>query len=92
MKKAKATPTATQEYRVFGGDPALDVSCQVHNLYHPTYPRAANDCAACHVEGFDTMVDQTKGVATTIDAGVLPWTNQLDDTLQALERYYLAER
>jgi OmcA/MtrC family decaheme c-type cytochrome len=78
----KTTPTTTQEYRVFGGDPALDVSCQVHTLYHPTYPRPANDCAACHEAGFDTMVDQTKGVATTLDAGVSPWTNQLDDTLQ----------
>ena len=67
---------------VYGADPALPVSCQVHNLYHPTYPRAFNDCAACHVAGFDTMVDQTKGVATTIDAGAAPWNNQLDDVLQ----------
>ena len=58
------------------------MACQTHNLYHPTYPRAANDCAACHVEDFDTMVDQTKGVATTLDAGVLPWNNQLDDVLR----------
>jgi hypothetical protein len=58
------------------------VACQTHNLYHPTYPRLFNDCAACHTATFSTMVDQTKGVATTIDAGVLPWTNQLDDTLQ----------
>jgi hypothetical protein len=59
------------------------VACQTHNLHHPTYPRAANDCAACHGSiDFDTMVDQTKGVATTLDAGVSPWTNQLDDTLQ----------
>jgi OmcA/MtrC family decaheme c-type cytochrome len=67
---------------VFGADPAVTASCQVHNLYHPTYPRAANDCAACHVADFGTMVDQTKGVATTLDAGALPWNNQLDDVLQ----------
>jgi OmcA/MtrC family decaheme c-type cytochrome len=79
----KTTPTPGQEYRVFGGDPALDVSCQAHTLYHPTYPRLANDCAACHGNiDFDVMVDQTKGVATTINAGAAPWTNQLDDTLQ----------
>ncbi len=78
----KATPTPGQEYRVFGGDPTLDVTCQPHSLYHPTYPRLFNDCAACHVKDFDTMVDQTKGVATTIDAGAAPWNNQLDDTLQ----------
>ena len=81
-KCEKATPTATQEYRVFGGDPALDVSCQVHNLYHPTYPRAANDCAACHVKGFDVIPDQAKAMATTLDAGAAPWQNKLDDTLQ----------
>jgi OmcA/MtrC family decaheme c-type cytochrome len=86
----KATPTATQEYRVFGGDPALDVSCQVHNLYHPTYPRLLNDCGACHTSSFDTVPDQAKAVATTIDAGnpdsgagtSTVWKNQLDDTLQ----------
>jgi len=79
----KATPTPGQEYRVFGGDPALDVSCQPHSLYHPTFPRAANDCAACHFSSFNGwMVDQTKGVATTIDAGAAPANNQLDDVLQ----------
>jgi OmcA/MtrC family decaheme c-type cytochrome len=67
---------------VYGADPALSVSCQVHNLYHPTYPRAFNDCAACHTPTFSTMVDQTKGVATTLDAGAAPWNNQLDDVLQ----------
>jgi OmcA/MtrC family decaheme c-type cytochrome len=78
----KATPTATQEYRVFGGDPALDVSCQTHTLYHPTYPRAVNDCAACHAADFAVMPDATKAVATTLDAGVAPWDNKIDDVLQ----------
>jgi OmcA/MtrC family decaheme c-type cytochrome len=76
---------------VFGADPDVPQSCQTHNLYHPTYPRAANDCAACHVEGFGTMVDQTKGVATTVDAGACEsncgttgavWRGQLDDVLR----------
>ncbi|MCM2312763.1 MAG: hypothetical protein NDI84_15325 [Steroidobacteraceae bacterium] len=67
---------------VFGSDPAATTKCQTHNLYYPTYPRLFNDCAACHVAGFDTMVDPTKGVATTIDAGAAPWNNKLDDTLQ----------
>jgi OmcA/MtrC family decaheme c-type cytochrome len=78
----KATPTTTPEYRVFGGDPALDVSCQPHTFHSPTYPREINDCAACHVSGFDVMVDQAQGMATTLDAGATPWNNQLDDTLQ----------
>jgi OmcA/MtrC family decaheme c-type cytochrome len=75
---------------VFGSDPASGVACQVHSLYHPTYPRAEEDCAACHVATFDTIPDQSKAVATTIDAGKIDsgtggsavWKNQLDDTLQ----------
>jgi len=67
------------------------VACQPHNLYHPTYPRQANDCTACHdVAKLDTIPDQSKAVATTIDAGKIDsgsggsavWKNQLDDTLQ----------
>ena len=58
------------------------MGCQVHNFYEPTYPRAENDCAACHKSTFDTVPDQDKAVATTLDAGTAPWANQLDDTLQ----------
>jgi OmcA/MtrC family decaheme c-type cytochrome len=78
----KANPTPGQEYLVFGADPALDVSCQPHTLYHPTYPRDTRQCSACHVAGFDTIPDQGKAVATTMNAGEEPWNNQLDDTLQ----------
>jgi OmcA/MtrC family decaheme c-type cytochrome len=68
--------------QVFGGDPAVAASQQPHNFHSPTYPRAANDCAACHVAGFDTIPDQNKAVATTLDAGSTTWANQVDDTLQ----------
>ncbi|MBK7901630.1 MAG: hypothetical protein IPJ97_00800 [Proteobacteria bacterium] len=82
---ADSTPTL-----VFGGDPAVPQATQPHNLYHPTYPRLFNDCAACHVDGFDLIPDQGKAVATTLDAGTVDsgtgtstvWKNQLDDTLQ----------
>jgi len=84
---ADSTPTL-----VFGGDPAVPQATQPHNLYHPTYPRLWNDCAACHVENFVTssnvIPDQDKAVATTLDAGTIDagttnvWKNQLDDTLQ----------
>jgi hypothetical protein len=75
---------------VFGADPAVAQSCQTHNLYHPTYPRDLRQCSGCHVAGFDTIPDQAKAVATTIDAGKADsgtgtgtvWKNQLDDTLQ----------
>jgi OmcA/MtrC family decaheme c-type cytochrome len=81
------TTFTTTGYIVYGANTNADgsyptVACQPHNLYHPTYPRLFNDCAACHTSTFDTMVDQTKGVATTLDAGAAPWNNQLDDTLQ----------
>ena len=60
----------------------MAASCQTHNLYHPTYPRALNDCAACHVPGFGVIPDQAKAVATTLDAGAAPWDNKIDDVLQ----------
>jgi hypothetical protein len=81
-KCEKATPTAGQEYLVYGADPALDVSCQPHTLYHPTFPRPENDCAACHKASFAMIPDQTKAVATTTNAGKAPWNNQVDDVLQ----------
>jgi len=85
-----AAPAPITGYTVFGADPAVTQSCQTHNLYHPTYPRQAQQCSACHVAGFDTIPDQAKAVATTIDAGKADsgtgtgtvWKNQLDDTLQ----------
>jgi OmcA/MtrC family decaheme c-type cytochrome len=85
-----AAPAPMSGFTVFGADPAVAQSCQTHNLYHPTYPRAVNDCAACHVDGFDVIPDQGKAVATTLDAGAIDsgtgtsavWKNQLDDTLQ----------
>jgi hypothetical protein len=75
---------------VFGADPAVPQSCQTHNLYHPTYPREVAECGACHVPTFARIPDQSKAVATTLDAGKpdsgtgtgTVWKNQLDDSLQ----------
>jgi OmcA/MtrC family decaheme c-type cytochrome len=68
---------------VYGSDDgAGNPVMQVHNFHSPTYPRPTNDCGACHVDGFDVIPDQDKAVATTLEAGADPWTNQLDDTLQ----------
>ena len=69
--------------RVFGADPALESSCQVHNYHNPTYPRLLNDCAACHVAGsVEKQPDQAKAMASTLEAGSEDWDNQLDDVLQ----------
>jgi len=67
---------------VFGSDPASANKCQAHTFHTPTYPRLSNDCAACHVATFNVIPDQSKAVATTLDAGGTTWKNQLDDTLQ----------
>jgi hypothetical protein len=37
---------------------------------------------ACHTDDFAVMPDQSQAMATTLDAGVAPWNNQLDDVLQ----------
>ena len=68
---------------VFGSDDGTGKPVlRTHNFHSPTYPRALNDCAACHASGFAVIPDQAKATATTLDAGKAPWTNQLDDTLQ----------
>jgi len=53
-----------------------------HNFHTPTYPRGLNDCAACHVGGTDFQPDQTKAMATTVEAGSEVWDDQIDDVLQ----------
>jgi len=53
-----------------------------HNFHTPTYPRSLNDCAACHVDGTDFQPDQTKAMASTIEAGSVVWDDQIDDVLQ----------
>ena len=53
-----------------------------HNFHTPTYPRALNACAACHVPDLAVQPDQTQAMATTVRTGSEVWSNQLDDVLQ----------
>jgi OmcA/MtrC family decaheme c-type cytochrome len=53
-----------------------------HNFHTPNYPRALNECTACHTDDFMVIPDQTKAMATTTDAGSIVWEDQLDDVLQ----------
>ncbi len=82
------TPCGTGEggvpkYLVYGADPANPNSCQPFNFMTPTYPRLSTDCYACHTDGsVDNAPLQSEAVATTLDAGITPWTNQIDDSLQ----------
>ena len=74
----------TGSQTVYGSNPSgtnLLGTTRVHNLHIPTYPRAMNDCQACHGSNPVDVPDQAKSVATTVDAGVDPWGNQLDDKL-----------
>lgn len=72
----------TDKKLVYGADPAASTAMQPHNFVTAHYPRNLNDCSACHVSTFSKVPDQSKAVATTADAGVAPYDNQLDDTLQ----------
>ncbi len=64
------------------GPLSTDFVYQIHNVILVHYPRALNDCGACHADGWKpAAVDGGKGVAVTVDAGVAPWGDQLDDVL-----------
>ncbi len=62
------------------GNPVL----QTHHFHTPTYPRSLYECAACHVDGFAVLPDATKAMATTVEAGVPPYDNQLNDVLEGV--------
>jgi hypothetical protein len=53
-----------------------------HNFIEVHYPRALNDCGACHVNGSEqSLPDPTRAVAVTYEAGAAPWNGLLDDKL-----------
>jgi hypothetical protein len=53
-----------------------------HNFIEVHYPRALNDCSACHVNGSEqSLPDPTRSVAVTYDAGAAPFNNLFDDVL-----------
>ncbi len=68
----------TGQQEVFGSDGVVTN----HNFHSATYPRAYNDCMACHVAGLPVQPDQTKAMATTVEAGSEVWEDQIDDVLQ----------
>jgi OmcA/MtrC family decaheme c-type cytochrome len=68
----------TGQQVVFGSD-AVTTN---HNFHSADYPRALNACTACHTGDFMVIPDQTKSMATTVEAGSDVWEDQLDDVLQ----------
>jgi OmcA/MtrC family decaheme c-type cytochrome len=68
---------------VFGSDDGTgQPRMQTHYFTAPTYPRPISECGACHVDGFQTIPDQAKAVATTLDTGSVLWQDLTDDVLQ----------
>jgi OmcA/MtrC family decaheme c-type cytochrome len=62
--------------------PSTDGAWQIHTATIVDYPTALSRCDACHADGWKpATVDPTKGVAVTVDPGVAPFGNQLDDVL-----------
>jgi OmcA/MtrC family decaheme c-type cytochrome len=52
-----------------------------HNFIEVHYPRALNECSACHVDGWvPSTVDPTKAVAVTVNPGASS-SSQADDVL-----------
>jgi len=63
-----------------GTTASTDGTWRIHNYIPIHYPRALNDCSACHVNV--GIPDPRLAVAVTEeDAGVAPWSNALDDLL-----------
>ncbi|HET7754053.1 MAG TPA: cytochrome c3 family protein [Anaeromyxobacteraceae bacterium] len=66
-------------FTVANSNPA---TTRTHNEIVVHYPRALNDCQACHLPGTETKIpDQTAQMGVTVDAGAAPWGNQADDVL-----------
>ncbi|HET8734092.1 MAG TPA: hypothetical protein VFM45_10010, partial [Anaeromyxobacteraceae bacterium] len=62
--------------------PNTDKEMQPHTATIVDYPSGLNRCGACHANGWvPSTVDPTKGVAVTVDPGVAPFNNQLNDVL-----------
>ncbi len=71
---------------VYGSDDGTGAPVTQNHVFHaPTYPRALNDCAACHVSGVDLFPDATKAMASTVEAGAAPFGDQLNDVLEGVQ-------
>jgi OmcA/MtrC family decaheme c-type cytochrome len=68
--------------RTTGLAASTDGTWRVHNFIEVHYPRALNDCAACHVnDTAKSFPDARKAVAVTVDMGGTTASTQVDDVL-----------
>jgi len=64
------------------GVASTDGTWQVHTATIVDYPSALNRCDACHADTWrPATVDPAKGVAVTVDPGLAPFGDQLNDVL-----------
>ena len=76
MQRSTSAPAAT------AGAACTDGTWRAHRVIEVEYPRALNDCSACHVDGAaDGFPDPAKAVAVTFDTGDAPYNVQVNDTL-----------
>jgi hypothetical protein len=79
-------PGSGDDLPVFGSDDGAGNPVLQNHIFHaPTYPRALNDCAACHVATVELFPDATKAMASTVEAGEPPFGDQLNDVLEGVQ-------
>ncbi|MFU8894860.1 MAG: multiheme c-type cytochrome [Gammaproteobacteria bacterium] len=73
-------------FPVFGSDDGAGNPVeQNHSFHSPTYPRALNDCAACHVDGFAILPSALEAMASTVGTGDAPFGDQVNDVLEGAQ-------
>jgi len=79
-------PGAGSDLPVFGSDDGTgNPVLQNHTFHSPTYPRALNQCGACHVDGFAVLPSALDAMASTIETGEPPFGDQVNDVLEGAQ-------
>lgn len=60
---------------------STDGTWRPHRVIEVHYPRALNDCSACHVESDPGLPDPSRAVAVTYDTGASPYNDLVNDVL-----------
>ncbi len=60
---------------------AATATWRPHRVVEVEYPRALNDCSACHIKADPGLPNPTKAVAVTVDTGAAPYNDQVNDVL-----------